>query len=85
MVAHAKVLTKPERKSHRKVRHPETYLWVFGLENPHLYLNEPVIIDVAVRNQLEAFQARDPNKSWAWFVQATRRISQHDFEILIRH
>jgi hypothetical protein len=63
VVAHAKVLTKPERKSHRKVRHPEIYPWVFGLENPHLYLNEPVVIDVAVRNQLDAFHDRDPNKS----------------------
>ena len=85
VVAHAKVLTKPERKSHRKVRHPGIYPWLFGLETPHLYLDEPVVIDVAVRNQLDAFRDRDPNRSWAWFVQATRRISQHDFEILIRH
>jgi hypothetical protein len=84
VVAHAKVLTRPEKKLHKMVRHPETYPWVFGLENPHLYLNEPVVIDVAVRNQLDAFRDRDPNKSWAWFVQATRRISQHDFEILIK-
>jgi hypothetical protein len=85
VVAHAKVVTKPEKKTHRKVSHPEIYPWIFALENPHLYLNEPVVIDVAVRNQLDAFRDRDPNKSWAWFVQATRRISQHDFEILMRH
>jgi hypothetical protein len=85
VVAHAKVFTKPEKKPHRKVSHPEMYPWVFGLENAQLYLNEPIVIDAAIRNQLDAFQDRDPNKSWAWFVQATRRISQHDFEILIRH
>jgi hypothetical protein len=41
------------------------------------------IYHAAERNQLHAFHDRDPNKSWAWFVQATRRISQHDSEILI--
>jgi hypothetical protein len=85
VVAHAKVLTRPEKKPHKKVRHPEIYPWVFGLENAKLYLNEPIVIDPAARNQLDAFHDRDPNKSWAWFVQATRRISQHDFEILIKH
>jgi hypothetical protein len=85
VIAHAKVLTKPEKKPHRKVRHPEIYPWVFSLENAELYLNEPIVIDATVRNQLDAFRDRDLNKSWAWFVQATRRISQHDFDILIRH
>jgi hypothetical protein len=78
------VLTKPEKKPHREVRHPEIYPWVFSLENGQLYLDEPIVIDAAIRNQLDAFRDRDPNKSWAWFVQATRRISQHDFEILSR-
>jgi hypothetical protein len=85
VVAHAKVLTRPEKKPHKKVRHPEIYPWVFGLENAKLYLNEPIVIDPAARNQLDAFHDRDPSKSWAWFVQATRRITQHDFEILIKH
>ena len=85
VVAHANVLTKPEKKPHKKVRHPERYPWVFSLETAKLYLDEPIIIDATVRNQLDVFRDRDPNKSWAWFVQATRRISQHDFEILIQH
>ena len=85
VVAHANVLTKPEKKPHKKVRHPERYPWVFSLETAKLYLDEPIIIDATVRNQLDVFRDRDPNKSWAWFVQATRRISQHDFEIFIIH
>ena len=84
VIAHANVLTKPDKKPHKKVRHPERYPWVFSLEKVRLYLDEPVVIDASLRNQLDAFRDRDPNKSWAWFVQATRRISQHDFEILIR-
>jgi len=84
VVAHAKVLTKPEKKQHRRVRHPEKYPWVFRLESTQLYLDDPIVLDPAVRNQLDAFQDRDPDRSWAWFVQATRRISARDFSILTR-
>lgn len=84
VVAHAKVTSAPERKPHRRVRHPERYPWVFRLDNIDLYLDEPIVIDAAVRGRLDAFRGRDPNKSWAWFVQATRKITKHDFGILAR-
>lgn len=84
IVAHAKVLTKPEKKSHHKLRHPEKYLWLIRIDNTQLYIDEPTIIDASLRNQLDCFKDRDPNKSWAWFVQCTRKISKHDFEILTR-
>ena len=84
VVAHAKVISKPERKPHPKVRHPEKYPWVIRLDKTKLYLNDPVVLDANVRSQLNAFQGRDLNKSWAWFVQATRKITKHDFNILTR-
>ena len=84
IVAHAKVLSKPEKQLHPKGRHSERYPWVFNLDHTELYLDDPIVIDVSVRNQLDQFQGRDPNRNWAWFVQATRRISKHDFEILTR-
>ena len=31
---------------------------------------------------LDAFHGRDPDGPWAWFVQATREVSEHDFRIL---
>ncbi len=84
VVAHAKVLTKPEKKAHPKVRHPEEYPYSFALSGPQLYIQNPVVIDAALRNQLEAFRDRDPNQAWGWFVIGTRRISKHDFELLTR-
>jgi len=44
----------------------------------------PVVIDAALRSKLDAFKKSDPNKAWAWFVQATRKITEHDFKILTR-
>lgn len=84
VVAHAKVASAPEHKQHPRVRHPARYPWVFQIKDPQLYLDEPVVIDAALRAQLDAFRDKDLNRSWAWFVQATRRISQHDFEMLRR-
>jgi len=84
VVAHAQVLSKPEKKIHPEVHDAEVYPWTFSLGNTRLYLDNPVIIDASTRNQLDVFQGRDPNKSWAWFVQATRKITEHDFGILTR-
>ncbi|MDI6886757.1 MAG: EVE domain-containing protein, partial [archaeon] len=84
VVAHGKVLSAPVKKPHRKVRDPETYPWVFRLDNVQLYLNDPIVLDATVRSQLHAFQGRNLNRSWAWFVQATRRIDEYDFNILTR-
>ena len=84
VIAHAKVMSRPEKKRHPKVRHPDKYPWVFRVGQAKLYLNNPVFIDAEVRAKLEAFQNRDLNKSWGWFVQATRRISPNDFNILTR-
>lgn len=84
VIAHAQVASSPEHKPHPRVRDPERYPWVFRVKDVHLYLDEPVVIDASLRIQLEAFQDRDPNKAWAWFVQATRRISKDDFRLLTR-
>jgi len=84
VIAHARVLSKPEKKHHPKVRHPDKYPWIFRVGDAKLYLDDPVVIDSEIRAKLEAFKNRDLEKSWGWFVQATRRISSHDFKILTR-
>ena len=33
---------------------------------------------------MDAFKSRDPERPWAWFVQATRRVSLQDFHLLTR-
>lgn len=84
VVAHAQAASYPEHRPHPRVRDPERYPWVFRVKDVSLYLDEPVVIDASLRVQLEAFRDRDPNKAWAWFVQATRRISKDDFQLLTR-
>jgi len=84
IVAHAKVVSKPEKIPHPKVHHPDRYPWTFRLSDIALYLDNPIIIDARLRGQLDAFKNRNPDKYWAWLVQATRRITLHDFKILTR-
>lgn len=79
VVASAKVKTMPERKP---IVISEKYPWVFEVESPSLFLDKPVIIDADLRARLDAFQNRAGDASWAWFVQATHKVSKHDFEQL---
>jgi hypothetical protein len=84
VIAHAKVKSIPEKKPHPKVRYPNKYPWVFRVGEAKLYVNDPIVLDTELRSKLEAFKNRDLNKSWGWFVQATRPISANDFKILTR-
>lgn len=84
VIAHAKVSSPPERKPDPRVRHPEDYPYTVHVKDQRLYTQNPVVLDGTVRQQLDAFKGRDPDKSWAWFVQATRKITEHDFRVLTR-
>jgi hypothetical protein len=81
---HAKVVSYPEQKTIRGLRHPEKYPWSFRLDNVVLYLDRPVVISADLRSNLDSFQGRDPNTPWAWFVQATHKLKEHDFNMLTR-
>lgn len=82
VVAHAKVGSVPQKHLHPKVRHSDKYSWVFKVEDVELYLDEPIPVDAEMRSHLDAFKGRDPNKAWAWFVQATSRLTEQDFHAL---
>lgn len=84
VAAHAKLSTSPKWEPHPRVRRPEHHPWTVKLDSPSLYLDFPVAIDSAKRKELDAFRGRRPKKDWAWFVQATRRVSEHDFKKLTR-
>lgn len=84
VIAHARVATPPERRPDEHVIHPQEYPYTLRLDEHKLYANEPVVIDVNVRQNLDAFRGRDPERPWAWFVQATRKITEHDFKTLTR-
>lgn len=82
VAAHAQIASRPEREEHPKVHHTERYPWVFRVKDVQIYLENPTVIDADLRSQLDAFKRRDSNKTWAWFVQATRKITEHDFKVL---
>jgi hypothetical protein len=83
VVAVAEVATVPEDKPMPSVvKDPLKYRWTFQLTNTRLFLDEPVVIDAAMRANLDEFAGRDPGKMWAWFVFATRLITEHDFTLL---
>jgi hypothetical protein len=84
VVAEAEVVSPSEHKHHPQVQHPDRYPWVFRVKNVRLYLDKPVIIDATLRGQLDAFQRKNPNQGWGWFVQATRKITKRDFGLLTR-
>jgi hypothetical protein len=88
VVAHAEVASQPDKKAnpgdHLPTPDAEEYPYIFSLRDPALYLEEPVVIDRSLRGELDAFEGRDLSKAWSWFVQSSREISDHDFEVLTR-
>lgn len=82
VVAEAEVASAPEKRPVEGLRHPDRYPWAFRVTRPRYFYESPVVIDAALRAQLEAFAGRGPGAPWAWFVQSTRVVSRHDFELL---
>ena len=86
VVADAVIVSKPDdRIKNQKVRNSEKYPWIVKLDKPRLYLNDPIVINPKLRAILDAFKDKDFNKNWAWFVQATRKITENDFIILTQN
>lgn len=52
------------------------------LKDVRWFDDAPVPLTPGVRSQLGAFQDRDLNKGWAWFVQGTSKLTAQDFELL---
>ncbi len=84
VVAHATLSSPPKKKPRPDGSTSEDYPWICSLKDVNLYLNKPVAIDAKLRPQLDAFKLRNPGQAWAWFVQATHKITSHDFELLTR-
>lgn len=84
VVAHARVASLPERETHPAVRNPDKYPWLFRVDSPCLYTDDPVALSPQVRSQMNAFCGRDPNGPWAWLVQGTKRVDRHDFDLITR-
>lgn len=73
----------PKRKRHPHVSDFQKYPWIIKLDNTKLYLEEPIIIkEKELRMKLNAFEKKDLDNNWGWFVYTTRNLTQHDFKIL---
>jgi hypothetical protein len=84
VIAHAQVASAPERKPDDRIRYSKEYPYTLRLQDRTTYAENPIILDANLRRRLDAFRGRDPDKSWSWFVQATRRISENDFRTITR-
>lgn len=84
VVAAAEVASTPEKKKSPYAKHAERFPWEFKVTNVRYFFDSPVVIDVNLRGQLDVFRGRYPAGPWAWLVQGTRRITEHDFRILTR-
>lgn len=83
VVAHAQVASKPEKLDHPKISDPIRQGWIYYLDKPQFYYDEPVIIDGALRHQLTSL-SDDDGPSWAWAVKSTTGLTRDDFELLTR-
>ena len=77
IVGHARVSSNPKFSPEVSPLYP----YVFGLAEPELYLQSPTPVDRATRSRLDAFKGR-LGRDWGWFVTATHRLTEHDFNWL---
>jgi hypothetical protein len=63
----------------------EDYPWIFEVSNVELFTNRPIEINPKIVKMLDAFNDKNPEGRWSWFVQNTHRISPHDFLVLTSH
>jgi len=52
------------------------------LKDVRWFEDTPIALTPEVRAELSAFEGRDLNKGWAWFVQGTSKLTAEDFELL---
>lgn len=82
IVADAEVSSLPERKAIPHVKNPERFPWAFKVKDVRYYFDKPVVIDAALRSQLDAFKKGNAEAPWGWFVVSTKILSEHDFTLL---
>jgi hypothetical protein len=46
------------------------------------WLEKPIQITPELRQRLDGFAGRDLSRPWAWFIQSTNRLSDHDYALL---
>lgn len=84
IVAEAEIASEARKEPINFAKNADRYPWVFAVRNVHYHLEDPIVIDAALRAQLDGFKGKDPAGNWSWFVQGTRYVAAHDFKLLTR-
>ncbi len=85
VVADAEIASGPAMDSQlQEELELKDYPWIIRLANVRLYVDKPRVLDEELRSRLEVFAGRDLRSGWGWFVQTTRQLSAHDFELLTK-
>lgn len=84
IVGHATLSTEPSREVQTTVPIPEQYPWKMLLKDVSLWIEDPMPIDLGVRRKMDAFRGYEADASWGWLLKMTRRITRHDFDVLVR-
>ena len=85
VVAHAQIASGATKRSVKFVKDGERYPWAFEVRDVHYYLGNPVVLDLGLRAQLDAFERNNPAGNWSFFVQGTRYLTAHDFALVTRN
>lgn len=82
IVAEALVASRSYRLGENGIN-PAPYPVPFAIDLRDVkWLAEPIELTAEVRSRLSAFQGRDLEKGWAWFVQGTSKLTSDDFNLL---
>lgn len=83
IVAEAEVESSPERKPLKEARKGDKFPWRFRVTKQRYFFDKPIVLNANLRGELEAFAGKNPASPWAWFVQGTHLVTEHDFQALI--
>lgn len=83
-IAHARVLSRPEYNPHPRVKNSEKYPYTFKVDEATLYLDNPKFLNLEIRKKMDYFQGKNPEYRWGFILQATRKVTPHDFKLIIR-
>jgi hypothetical protein len=81
VVAEATAATAPE-PSDQPIRDTRRFPWVIRVREVRYFFDHAVALVPDRRARLDAFRGTDVSESWGWFVQTTRVITEHDFNLL---
>ena len=87
IVAEAEVAERPfysdDPEEELRVPDADGFPFIVALDDVTLY-ETPVEITQDLRQDLDAFEGKDPTAQWGWFVVTVREVTQADYQTLTR-